>query len=564
MKSLSKIVLTIFIALSLVSIFSFTKIGSTFLENVWINNPQKKVLFNDVFKTTYEEDNYVAIISSFTINPTRRDSSYKIQAFGKITENDIPINAGPIQIGNKTLYTDSNNLYSYDYSLSDGKSLFGSTVNVSIQDSSSRGQTLRRLTGKVIVVPKEIFPTSMALPGSTVDRTRDYQLNWAPDPNNQFQQVQIQISYYKGISQYNASGMPNAINDLVFNVPDNGNFTITQADLSRYPKGAYIGLSISRASLDNTSGNIAYVSIVEAHSVPLLVVEPSPLNITISGPDGLCSSSTYHINNLPLGCSVIWSVTPTGVVSLSPNGETVTLSKLSSGNITLKGTLAGACSNLVIPKPISVGTPIISGSYTDQNGQHSLQYWTGSPSSYNLACNNYNVQTNISVQNASSVTWTRVSASPSSLSWNQSGNNINFYFWQPNQTAVYKVEATNVCGTTTKTFGFKSINCNGGVGGCEQFTISPNPSNGTLLVVVPNIPAPCDVNLSTTAEQKPMQPKRAITQIYIYDNGGSLKKSLSVKNARQANVNLSGLVPGVYFVEVKDGAYTERKKVVLQ
>ncbi len=61
-----------------------------------------------------------------------------------------------------------------------------------------------------------------------------------------------------------------------------------------------------------------------------------------------------------------------------------------------------------------------------------------------------------------------------------------------------------------------------------------------------------------------MQPKRAITQINVYDNGGILKKSLSVKNARQANVNLSGLVPGIYFVEVEDGTYSERKKVILQ
>lgn len=61
-----------------------------------------------------------------------------------------------------------------------------------------------------------------------------------------------------------------------------------------------------------------------------------------------------------------------------------------------------------------------------------------------------------------------------------------------------------------------------------------------------------------------MQSKRSITQINVYDNGGSLKKSLPVKHARQANVNLSGLVPGVYFVEVKDGTYSERKKVVLQ
>lgn len=61
-----------------------------------------------------------------------------------------------------------------------------------------------------------------------------------------------------------------------------------------------------------------------------------------------------------------------------------------------------------------------------------------------------------------------------------------------------------------------------------------------------------------------MQSKRSITQINVYDNGGSLKKSLSAKHVKQSNVNLSGLVPGVYFVELKDGMYSERKKLVLQ
>jgi hypothetical protein len=134
---------------------------------------------------------------------------------------------------------------------------------------------------RIMTVLKDIFPSSMPIPGNLVDRGFSFPLNWSPDPNNQFQKVNIEISYLKGISKYNASNMPNSIPHLVYQVADNGSFTIPAADLATFPRGAYIEISISRAYLDYVSGDVAYLSVTEAHTIPLLVVDKGPLSVDI-------------------------------------------------------------------------------------------------------------------------------------------------------------------------------------------------------------------------------------------------------------------------------------------
>ena len=69
------------------------------------------------------------------------------------------------------------------------------------------------------------------------------------------------------------------------------------------------------------------------------------------------------------------------------------------------------------------------------------------------------------VTGASSVTWSRIAASPSNTNWSQVGNNLNFYFWAVGQTAVFRIVAANSCGSASYDFGFRSISCGGGGGG---------------------------------------------------------------------------------------------------
>jgi hypothetical protein len=59
----------------------------------------------------------------------------------------------------------------------------------------------------------------------------------------------------------------------------------------------------------------------------------------ITGNPVFCTSSTFTVSNLLPNTTVTWSAAPTGIVSLSPNGNTVTLTKLSSGYTTLTATV---------------------------------------------------------------------------------------------------------------------------------------------------------------------------------------------------------------------------------
>lgn len=183
-------------------------------------------------------NNYVAIVSIQTANSINRDSSYQTSAYAKVSQNGVPVNAGHLVLNNKTILPGADNLYVYNYSISEAKTLFGSTVQTQISDSAVTSTVTStaeaRLQRVIMTVPKEIFPSSIQFPKGTVDRNLNDTIKWSPDPTNQFGKVQITLSYYKGISQFNSANMPSAIANLSYVVADNGSFVIPKADLSRF------------------------------------------------------------------------------------------------------------------------------------------------------------------------------------------------------------------------------------------------------------------------------------------------------------------------------------------
>lgn len=186
------------------------------------------------------------------------------------------------------------------------------------------------------------------------------------------------------------------------------------------------------------------------------------------------------------------------------------------------------------------------------NSQIPLAYYPSG--GYNNICNLQTYTTNMIVNGATNVTWERIAASPSTTTWYQSGNNISFYFWAVNQTAVFRITASNSCGTTSYDFGFKSIQC--GTDPCEMdYLISPNPSSSGLITIVPNIPPPCDTYLS----------EPSIQEVSIYDSNENLKK---IKKYREktttAEISTSDLVPGVYIVVIDEGTKKVRKRIIVK
>jgi hypothetical protein len=268
-----------------------------------LKNSVNNLLTND---TASVYDNYVVLNLSQVANKLDRDSSYSIDLYAKFSINGVTLDMGTLSLNdNINILPNSNTLYEYHFtgnSLSTGKALFGSNLQVDVTEPT--GQTnlpiaqqnsniLGPRTRTIFIVPKEIFPNTLSLPGTTVNRSSGFPLTWNPDPNNQYGKVQIDVYYYKGISDFNAPNMPPSIASLSYQVPDNGNFNLPSTDLSRFPQGAYIGISIARVWSVTSVNNVAYVAFVRAKTIPLLVIDNSPLTADFSyifGETSICTA----------------------------------------------------------------------------------------------------------------------------------------------------------------------------------------------------------------------------------------------------------------------------------
>lgn len=76
--------------------------------------------------------------------------------------------------------------------------------------------------------------------------------------------------------------------------------------------------------------------------------------LSLSGSSPICTQEIYFVTDLPSENAVSWSATPSGIVSLQPNGSLVTLTKVGSGLITLSATINNS---FTITKDIRVGGP---------------------------------------------------------------------------------------------------------------------------------------------------------------------------------------------------------------
>lgn len=403
-------------------------------------------------------------------------------------------------------------------------------------------------------------------------------------------------AYHNVLIKYNIT----ASNQETFNfVPTasaldigSGNVTLTKADyLARYigstppssPKNTPFNNFIT--AFNNDRINEQHISFerrngdwmaAELNGAPQSADCSAFCDLSISGNNYLCTPSVYSVPVTVGGSTTVsWSASPSNLIQFScQNCSQTTIIKIAPGTVTLTANITTPCGSFIVSKQVIIDKPTISGTYTDHSGQHFLQYWSGSSSSYNTVCNNYDAQTNMNIQGANSVTWSKVTSSPTSISWNQNGSNIGFYFWQVNQTAVFQVDASNGCGTTTNTFGFKSIDCSGDGGGCDVYQLSPNPAISSInITIIPNIIAPCDPppleqvapteqnsKLSSTRSAK----ARSILSISIYDNKGILQQQWQYSGGtKSATLNVSKLPSGVYFIRVADGVYFENHRVII-
>jgi Secretion system C-terminal sorting domain len=290
-------------------------------------------------------------------------------------------------------------------------------------------------------------------------------------------------------------------------------------------------------------------------------------NLSISGSSHICNTAnTYSIIDLPPGATVTWSSIPAGAVSFNPAGPTTSPStqatRLQNGNITIQAIINNCGPQIILSIPVVAGPPeITNGTYFTNGQELPLQLWTGNNNSDNNVCNLELSNTNMQIQRASSVTWSKISSVPNHpVGWLQNGDNLSFYLTSVNQRVLFRITASNSCGNVSADYRFKSIECGEP---CFNFRISPNPVK-TQAKVIPNIPPPC-FSITGKGNKKVVERNgNGAFQIRILDNRGYIRRVQRENTLSYTTLNLAGLVPGVYFVELSDGQTKEVHKIIVQ
>ncbi|MGB4577676.1 MAG: hypothetical protein WBI06_12390, partial [Paludibacter sp.] len=271
---------------------------------------------------------------------------------------------------------------------------------------------------------------------------------------------------------------------------------------------------------------------------------------SLSGPSQICNQGAYTIN-LPDNVTATWSVAPSNIVSLQQNGNSVVLTKINSGTITLTATINNS---VTISKTISVSPPsaIGLGSYSnlemlDTEGVYfkilpSADAWT------------YRGNLSVSAGANNTYTWSQVSSYPNDIKWSANGANIDVYSRFSNKTVVLRCVANSGCNSSTKDYTFTTYNLV-----LEALSLSPNPASNEVSISLSE-----DEN---TSDVSTMQSTLGTTKDKTYTiqlwNSTSLIKSVNTKNTTY-NLSLNGISTGFYYVHVISGDKIYRKQLIVK
>lgn len=323
-------------------------------------------------------------------------------------------------------------------------------------------------------------------------------------------------------------------------------------------------MSIQAAQEIYGVGSCEEVAVIRAwYAVGVGTNYPVVPTLTINGGIALCnSSSQYSVNTTS---NVTWSLSPAGIATLSPSGNSVIVTPIGSGAITLTADVSNVCSaQQPIPKQIfsNPAQPYISTSYTHNGTQQGTINFLGEHPYANSACIGA-VNATVYVPLGSSVSWSKVSpTSSSSGPWTQVGNNLNFTMWSY-VDYIFEATVTNGCDQPiVKQYLIRPTTCGGtGIdpGGCLRYVVSPNPSNGFIKIQVDSKPAPqpCKIaNFSTDAN---------IVKLELLDIiGNKVKDFLSLKS-KTVTISTIGVKKGNYYLRIMNSdGYVETHQILIQ
>lgn len=268
----------------------------------------------------------------------------------------------------------------------------------------------------------------------------------------------------------------------------------------------------------------------------------------ITGDDTLCNNDqkTYTLTNN--SNPVTWEVGPSNLIEeVSSNNTSITVKRANS-SATGYAYIKALLPQTIIKDSIWVGRdPQLTLAKLD-DGTYLIH---GFP---NQVCKSEQITTDISVNDADTVTWTKVSSSHTTT-WSQQGINVSFYLWAPNHTATFRLTLTNDCGTFVRNYEFKSKDCSGGGDPCDlSFSISQNPVDTEIVII--NIPAPCDL---ARIKDNNKDLKNTIATLYDLSGNTIMSQSPSI-----GKMNVQDLKPGLYILVISHNDKKTNYRIVIK
>jgi hypothetical protein len=303
---------------------------------------------------------------------------------------------------------------------------------------------------------------------------------------------------------------------------------------------------------------------------------------SILGISNVClnSDQTYTFDaSVPAGCTVTWEPSTRYQIISSTNNSIIVRGTM-TGIAFIKAHIQNPCgADVNLTKEIFVGGAGFGAYY--KNGVSTLPVKIYDPfdpiNSVNDVCIGYgfpNTYIDAQPYGGGNVYWSIASGYPSSSGFSllqQSNNRAYFSFnYQGATTGYLEASISNACGAMNQVFAFKQINCNTTGGDpCEivrttkYFTVSPNPSTiGVIKIGIANKPIPIEcVRLANSFK---LNNGIIISSVNVYNNLGTLLKTLKNVDKKEITINTSGFIPGSYLVEITSGKYVEKQVLIVQ
>ena len=261
-----------------------------------------------------------------------------------------------------------------------------------------------------------------------------------------------------------------------------------------------------------------------------------PGSESISGPDVLCSSNSYTLQDLPPGTTATWTASPSHLFSVSSGtGVTANLgpSAAASGQGTLTYTISGSCGTVQVSKQVWVGKALPSPTFIQ--------------GPYEMAVNTvHNFYVN-PVPTATNYQW---SVYPSGNEWIGSNGNSGITL-SISAAGSYSLEVdiTNPCGvigleTPVDVSLFSAL-----------FTAYPNPASEELHIEM--IPS------EKPEKQGVDVPDHTAYEIKLFDPSG-IELHSQVASDTKVTLNVRHLDNGFYYIHILHKEGVIRKKIRVQ